>query len=261
MGIAASAKQWLPDWAFLALTRWNRTRRLASGRDGQQTFARLGSPSTVLAGPFAGLRYLSEAAGSQLPPKVLGTYERELHPTLEAMVARDPDVVVDVGAAEGYYAVGLARRLPAARVIAYDTDRYARHLLGRMIALNDVAARVEPRGFCTAAELESVLSTAARPAVVSDCEGFEDQLLVPASTPSLRRADVLVEVHDGMCPGVSDRLRERFSATHAATFIPVEPRTAGDCVVPTPLSPAELTAALDEHRWGTPGWLYFTPQT
>ena len=46
--------------------------------------------------------------------------------------------IVDVGAKFGYYAVGLARRYPAAAVVAYDVDWWARRACRRMAAANGV---------------------------------------------------------------------------------------------------------------------------
>jgi hypothetical protein len=70
-------------------------------------------------GLFYGMKYPSlEAAGSTLYPKLLGSYERELHGIMERIVRTDYATVVDIGCAEGYYAAGLALRLPEARVFA-----------------------------------------------------------------------------------------------------------------------------------------------
>jgi 2-polyprenyl-3-methyl-5-hydroxy-6-metoxy-1,4-benzoquinol methylase len=84
----------------------------------------------VLDGPFAGMRYVPQAAGSSLLPKLLGCYEAELHPTLTSVFSLNYRQVVDVGCAEGYYAVGLATRILEARVFAFDTDMQAREYLG-----------------------------------------------------------------------------------------------------------------------------------
>src|SRR5438105_426555 len=72
---------------------------------------------TVLDGPFRGLRYPSASSlHSGLLPKLLGTYEAELHGPIEHLLkSRTYGAVVDVGAAEGYYAVGFALRCPEAR--------------------------------------------------------------------------------------------------------------------------------------------------
>src|SRR5207302_355482 len=66
----------------------------------------------ILGGPFAGMEYVSAATEGALVPRLLGTYESELHPHLQAFAEAGLDCVVDVGCAEGYYAVGLARMMP-----------------------------------------------------------------------------------------------------------------------------------------------------
>ena len=72
--------------------------------------------SRVLNGPFQGMNFHSAASEGCLVPKLLGCYEQPLHPFLEAAFARDYDVVLNIGSAEGYYAVGLALRMPGARI-------------------------------------------------------------------------------------------------------------------------------------------------
>src|SRR5262245_41340678 len=72
---------------------------------------------SVQRGPFAGMVYPDHAAvGSTLYPKLLGSYERELHQTVDDIVRLGYDTVVDIGAAEGYYAVGLAMKMPGTQV-------------------------------------------------------------------------------------------------------------------------------------------------
>src|SRR5947209_15429083 len=48
-------------------------------------------------GPFAGMKYLPQAAGSLLPPKLLGCYEAELHDVWGRVARRPYDTVVNVG--------------------------------------------------------------------------------------------------------------------------------------------------------------------
>jgi isocitrate dehydrogenase len=47
--------------------------------------------------------------------------------------------------------------------------------------------------------------------ILCDIEGAEDSLLDPVAAPALAHADILVEAHDGMRPGLSARLAERFA--------------------------------------------------
>src|SRR6478752_2830493 len=80
----------------------------------------------ILGGPFAGMEYVSVATEGALVPRLLGSYESELHPHLQAFAEEGLDCVIDVGCAEGYYAVGLARMMPDVAVHAYDIDEKAR---------------------------------------------------------------------------------------------------------------------------------------
>ena len=57
---------------------------------------------TVANGPFKGMRYAAaQSVGSALLPKLLGSYESELHGALEEMFVRKYTTVVDIGCAEG----------------------------------------------------------------------------------------------------------------------------------------------------------------
>ena len=135
-----------------------------------------------------------------------------------AGIARTPyTVVVDVGCAEGYYAVGLARALPQAQVYAFDIAREALRLCGAIADANGVSARVHVAGRCDAAALEPLLT--GRPLVVSDCEGYERELLDLERAPGLRHADMLVELHDAGSPGLTPELIARFAPTHDVEII------------------------------------------
>jgi hypothetical protein len=54
--------------------------------------------------------------------KFLGTYEQELHGVIEKAMESHPKFVLNIGCAEGFYAVGLAIRLNDAQVFAADSD-------------------------------------------------------------------------------------------------------------------------------------------
>ena len=188
-----------------------RARRSASDAE----FARALSPTlTVLHGPFAGMRYpAARAAGSALVPKILGSYERELHAVIERIVSTGYSDIVDVGCAEGWYAVGLAMRLPGARVHAFDTDADARALCIEMASANGVGDRVGVHGLCDGDTLLS-LGLGPRALIVSDCEGYEAELFTPVVAGQLARHDLLIEVHDRDDPELGERLREHFRPTH-----------------------------------------------
>ena len=136
----------------------------------------------VLSGPFAGMKYIDKSAGSSLTPKLVGSYENELHGVLSQILANTYDTVVDVGCAEGYYAVGLAMRLGGTPAIyAYDTNRGAQAQCSELLAKNSAQNKVIIAGFCDSAKLQSIVQ--GRALVFCDCEGYEIELLQTRSGP------------------------------------------------------------------------------
>lgn len=171
--------------------------------------------TAVLAGPFKGMNYDVGAAEGAWAARLLGVYESSLTPVFESVIARGYPQILDVGCAEGYYAVGLALRMPESRVFAHDTDPKARALAGRLAAANGVADRVILGGEIGHRDFD--LCRRLRTFVLCDIEGAEDALLDPVAAPGLCFADILVEVHEGMKPGLMDRIAARFAATHRVT--------------------------------------------
>ena len=233
-----------------------------SYRRARELYHKLGKPQIVLDGPFAGMRYVTEAYDSGFLPRLLGTYEWELADAVIRLAGSGVDRVVDIGAAEGYYAVGLARRIgPPARVIGFDGNRRARHLLGRMARINGVTDRIDVRGLCDPPALADALAGADRPLVICDCEGYEAELLDLELVPALGRASVVVELHDHLFPGASEAIRARFDATHEIDVIAHDPVGPPLPTHATPLLEAEWRQATREGRVADQHWFVMTPRT
>ena len=222
------------------------------------------SGGAVRQGPFQGMRYGDRSVGSAYIPKVLGIYERELNPVVARINALRLPLVIDVGSAEGYYAVGLATTKPQARVVAFETEAAGRNALAQLAALNGVGDRVEVRGQCELADLRVALERATRALVFCDAEGYEEVLLDPAAIPALARVYLAVETHDFLCPGVTDRLAARFEPTHRAERIVQTPRSREDfpySTLVTKLLPGRyLDWAVDEWRPEIMSWLWLEPK-
>lgn len=213
----------------------------------------------VITGPFQGMIYGDKSAGSSYVAKLVGSYEEELHPTIEAIVAKQPSIIIDVGCAEGYYAVGLAKRLPMAQVYAFDIDPDAREYCMELAKLNSLQSQLHIRGLCNMEILEKMLKEmAAQPAFIfCDCEGYEAELFDPTLVPSLKRCDFLIEFHDFIVPGSSKMLQQRFADSHSVQIIDTRPRDVShySCLADVPAADREM--ALSENRPGPMQWGYF----
>lgn len=165
-------------------------------------------------GPFKRLRYPSmQSVGSALLPKLLGSYESELNPILDGMLSNGYTTIVDIGCAEGYYAIGLALRLPHAQVYAFDTNSTAREICAEMARLNGVASRLHIEDFCNEEALRSI-PLGDRALIISDCEGYEGSLFNRELAEFLVKHDVIIETHDLYDIDISVKMRDAFAKTH-----------------------------------------------
>lgn len=167
---------------------------------------------TVQAGIFAGMEYSSQATEGSLLARLVGSYEAGLAPHIEETVADGIDCVIDVGCAEGYYAVGLARRYPHLTVHAHDISEKAQAACRELANRNGVANRVIVGGEFKPTDFESFSHR--RPLVLVDAEGAELDILRPDISPSLARMVLIVETHDVWRPGARAELLERFTPSH-----------------------------------------------
>lgn len=217
---------------------------------------------TVAHGPFHGMRYpAAQSHGSMLLPKLLGSYESELHPVIERFLTNDYSAVVDIGCAEGYYAVGLGQRFPRADVYAFDTSGKARDLCAEMAKLNGLERRIHIGSFCDEASLRAI-PLGVRALIVSDCEGYEKGLFSRELAGFLANHDLIIEAHDFIDIEISPTLLHVFSQTHRVEAISsvddIEKAHTYQYPELGPYSAGERHEILSERRPGIMRWLVMT---
>jgi hypothetical protein len=216
----------------------------------------------VLAGPFRGVRIPAWQHRSY--SELLGVYEHDIAPTVEDVIARKPRTIINVGSAYGYYALGFASRLPEVRIIGYEMDITRVKLVTKFAALNGVADRIALRRECTTATLAADLEQDARAFVLMDIERGEAAVLDSSLVPMLKRAELLIKLHEMFVPGVTAMLQKRFAATHyqsviRETAVPLDKLDLaafglGD------LDRSKLAEILDDLRGQEMAWLHLTPR-
>lgn len=172
----------------------------------------------VQSGPFKGLAYsTANAHGSSLVPKLLGTYENEIAELFSEEKLQHYSTIVDIGCAEGYYAVGCAVKNTKCRVHAFDTNETARQMCAAMSEANGVSARVSVFEECSISELQSYAGSGAL--IISDCEGAEDQLFPIGLVNKLVTEDLIIEVHEHLGVDLVE-FQSRFAKTHDVSIVP-----------------------------------------
>ena len=164
-------------------------------------------------GPFAGTIYpLNAALNRHSVPKLLGTYEQELHHIIGVVAQRKYDLVIDIGCAEGYYVVGLARLLHT-KVLACDPEPVERKLCAEAARLNSVSPLVEFMSLFQPSDLRKFRDL--RVLCICDCEGFETTLFTERTIENVERWDLLIELHADAAQKLT-----ALPWRHATTLIP-----------------------------------------
>ena len=174
----------------------------------------------VYQGPFKGLKILPKWTwgDGDCIGKLLGIYECELYQYIEESINRNPDLILNIGSAEGYYGLGLSKRTNIPTVL-FDINPNALNIARETAKENNIH-NVQFNTDCNPEEYQRYLEKAQRPFIVMDIEGAEDDILDLKVMPDLVKADIIVECHDCNKEGISLRLIEKFQATHWIKIIP-----------------------------------------
>jgi hypothetical protein len=149
---------------------------------------------------------------------LLGLYEQEVSKNLTEAPAHFR-VFVDVGAADGYYAVGLLHSGRVDRSIAFETIPECRTAITRLATENGVAGRITvlgaaADGFVKTLQDQNVNSHETM--FLIDIEGAEFKVLTEEVFAYLKDSLIVVETHPNIYPdpqGEMERLVQRASKT------------------------------------------------
>jgi len=212
----------------------------------------------VQAGPFAGMRMVdfSTRGDGDIAPKLLGTYEAELHPAFERFAGRRYDAIIDVGCAEGYYSVGAALRFPDTPVLAFDIDAGALAILDKLARENGCENQVVPGDFCDPEVLRAKVRRYPHALVIADCEGYEKTLFSdPATNAALAGSDLIIECHDIWDAEITPVLTAALQSTHDITSVIACERNPNAFDFLADLSDWDRWRAVWERRGNRMNWL------
>ncbi len=203
--------------------------------------------------------YLDETVFGSITPKWIGCYEIELHGIIDEIINGNYTSIINIGCAEGYYAVGFLYRMPSANIYAYDIDYLSRSKVKKLAKLNGVARKIKIAGQCSWGELAK--HSRGKTVIVCDIDGGERALLDPVECPSLLAFDILVEVHEEgkWTPSTLALLKARFEATHLIKEITATDReslTKSMAGLDVNAGPDQIGELVDEHRSDGFKWLW-----
>jgi hypothetical protein len=179
-------------------------RRKLLGRQLHEAFG-----GEVQEGALKGLKLGPEPtwARADLGPMLLGTYEINVVEQLRRL-SKGRSTLVDVGAADGYFAVGCVKGRLFERSVCFEADSITREALRETVLRNGVEDRVTIFGTADSSFLDKIADADVDPGdavFLIDIEGGEFALLDDATLRSLANARFVIELHNEMLAG-QDRL-------------------------------------------------------
>ena len=208
----------------------------------------------ITGGPFKGIKLSDSAAEGCFAPKLLGTYEQPLHNYIKKF--NNYKKIINIGAAEGYYAVGLAKLYPESQIFAYDSNPEAQRICREVAALNDVQDNITIGNEFSFSELDNFNDD--NILLICDIEGGELDLFKTLNVTYLNKFDCLVECHDCFKDGMLSEIENILSETHEIEVI----RDSGDRVVQNEpiwfsnLAHLDQQLATWEWRSGPTPWIF-----
>ena len=216
---------------------------------------------SVVSGPFAGMKFERRCGDAS---KLYGTYEMELHEVFRQVEKMEFSTFIDIGAAEGFYAVGISLLKPNCSVIAYEANPELHKKIDYLSKINDVTGKIDVRGFCNIEELIALENALKEAFLIVDIEGYEKELLRPKAVPLLRTCTMLVETHDHEVPGCYESVYKNFNQSHDIIEYKSRPRDISDYPVKfigsENLFKNVIVNGVSDGRVVYNSWLFLTPK-
>jgi len=148
-------------------------------------------------GLFKGLKLNKETwwGKSDLGSQCLGLYEKEI---LTLISNKGPyDVFLDLGAADGYYAVGMLYSRMTKKVVCFETSKEGQVAIRKNWVANDSIGELEVYGEANQKSVEKVVNNITKKSLVLiDIEGFEFSLLTKEVISLFKECELVIEIHN-----------------------------------------------------------------
>jgi hypothetical protein len=154
---------------------------------------------TVQYGPFKGLKLTSNTwwGGNDLGSMCLGLYEIELLEFLYSEGLNDRDTFIDIGAADGYYAIGLLKSGRVKKALCFELTSEGRNTIDNNWCLNGQPGSIEIKGDVFK-DFKSCINIVdfKKSIILIDIEGSEFSFLNNEFLNVLKDSIIIIEIHN-----------------------------------------------------------------
>ena len=221
--------------------------------------------ATVAYGPFKGMKLSQDVWWGKfdLSTKMLGVYEHHVLSQIVDLSATVNGPFVDVGAADGYFAIGVAKSELMDKVYAYEISEKGRQSLRENALLNNCLDRVIIDSEANYDSLAGLLAEHRQALFLIDIEGAEYGLLNNDVLSLLRNSTVIVELHPWIIEGgyeMQEALLSNVDKWFDARFIERKTYNPNEFEELLEFSDDERLLAFSEGRVKLIQWLVLTPK-
>jgi len=202
--------------------------------------------STVQYGPFKGLKLSPRTwwGETDRASMLFGLYEKEVLDSLQNIPKRYK-IFIDLGAADGYYAIGVLANNLFERSICFEISDQGQKTIEDNAKLNNVLDRIEIRGKANKKFYDEFKPGARAEAVLFvDIEGAEFDLIDKETFHAFHTSIIFIELHDWFFADGEEkvqRMKRDSSSTHVTTELTMGARD--------PSVFSELIKLHDNDRW------------
>jgi predicted O-methyltransferase YrrM len=215
-------------------------------------------------GPFKGMKLSDDIWWSKNDriTQMLGIYEEHILERLKVFSTQGATRFVDIGAADGYFAIGMAYSKIYSKVVAFEIESFGQNKIRENATINHCSNVVSVFGEADYSSLKNLLSADMKTAILVDIEGAEYQLLDEEMLSILSSCYLICELHplqvdDGY--QLQRKLIERAAKKFNVELIKRESYSPNIFPELDDLSDEERLIAVGEGRGTNMQWLVLTP--
>ena len=226
--------------------------------------------NSVIYGPYKGM-FFSENNHwgiGDLGPKIIGLYEFEVQNKLIDLVSNFKiENFVNIGAAEGYHAIGIAKKTRIQNFVLYEIDKKGQEILKENILKNELKKNIKienEANLNSIYELNKKLDFS-KTLFLIDIEGFELELFNDEILGLLKNSFLIIENHRFLLSKTKQikyqELVNKFDDSFNVELVSNTGRNISQINEISNLSENELMMISSESRPKMMEWFVLTPKT
>lgn len=193
---------------------------------------------------------------------LLGLYEKEVLDKI-VLLSKNKKYFIDIGAADGYYAVGLIKKNYFQRCFCFEMTKNGREIIRENSILNSIEDKISIFG-----EIKNSLSLFINQKIIDqsflliDIEGSEFDLLTDKFLNEIKMCNTIIELHDHLVKNGDKKLKDlikKLNKYFKLSFFNSQGRNPSQFKELNYLTDNDKWLICSEGRKSTGHWIYLDP--